>query len=87
MSTNYSYQTSLPAYHENTSGKIAQAQKINAIVNEKKSTCLKEIEDILNIPQSTVSARISDLRNEGKVKYDGVIVFKGRKRKSIVPVN
>lgn len=85
--TNYSYETSLPAYKSNTEGKVTQAEKILATVKQLKQTCLKQLSDVLGIDQSTVSGRIGDLIEEGRVKYadkENYITYGGRLRKKIL---
>lgn len=90
QNSNYSYETSLPAYYDNSSLKKRQQDVILKLV-EDCGTCLKEIEKKLkavyniNIPQSTVSGRISDLIKEKKVMYLGKIFFEGYTRKKIIP--
>ena len=88
--TNYSYETSLPAYHSNANDKKRQQDIIQSLVTEK-GTCLKEIEIRLwqlhkiRIPQSTISGRINDLIQQKKVMYMDKIDFAGCKRKRIIP--
>ena len=92
INTNYSYETSLPAYHSNANDKQRQQDIIQSLVTEK-GTCLKEIEIKLwqlykiRIPQSTISGRINDLIKENKVMYSDKAEFAGYKgkRKRIVP--
>lgn len=81
----YSYQTSLPAYKSNQSEKKVQADIILQVVNSKGKTTLKELEQILGIPQSTVSARVNDLIEDSKIMYSGLVEYLGRKRKQITP--
>lgn len=88
--TNYSYDTSLPAYHSNANDKKRQQDIIQGLVTEK-GTCLKEIEIKLwqlhkiRIPQSTISGRINDLMKEKKVMYFDKVKYAGCKRKRIIP--
>ncbi len=90
MSTNYSYETSLPAYHSNANEKKRQQDIIQGLVTEQ-GTCLKEIEHKLKqlykieIPQSTISGRINDLMKEKKVMYFEKCFYDGCTRKRIVP--
>lgn len=84
--SNYSFETSLPAYKSNPGIKLTQAESILELVKELKETCLLELSDRLDIPQSTVSGRIKDLRDAGKVKYapkEDSISYKGYVRKKI----
>jgi len=89
-SQGYSYQTSLPAYHENKEGKDIQAQKIYAHILRLRETCIRQLAELTHLPDSTVSARLSDLREAGKVKWKVVddklelIHYKGRMRKKII---
>lgn len=86
----YSWKTSLPAYLENMKGKDKQERLILYIMRRckgKKST-LKEIQHLLKynlsilIAQSTISARMSDLRHKRKVYDTGIAtVYDGRLRK------
>lgn len=83
--TNYSYQTSLPPYREDAEGKQLKKQQILAEITRLGGVaCLKQLETALHIPQSTCAGRVNDLIQEGKVIYDGLIEFFGRKRKKIV---
>lgn len=81
--TNYSYQTSLPAYRDNGSEKLIQADLVLAYIGLGKN-CLLQIADQMRLPQSTVAGRVNDLIEEGKVKYEGFVIYKDRKRKKIV---
>lgn len=87
MNTNYSFETSLPAYRENGAGKQSQQEQI---LEEMKrlggSACLKQIERAMNLPQSTCSGRMNDLIAAGKVFFDGLIDFEGRKRKKFTTI-
>lgn len=88
--TKYSWKTSLPAYLENAIGKDLQSQLILWLIKKmpgKRST-IKELQETLKkrfsvfLPQSTVSGRIGDLKQEGKIAHYGEIrVYKERKRK------
>ena len=84
--SNYSYETSLPSYHENAVGKKIQADIIYSIILQKNPTCLKAIEKVTGLPQSTISARINGLIVANKVAYKGTGVYENRKRKLIVPI-
>jgi DNA-binding Lrp family transcriptional regulator len=80
LENNYSYETSLPAYHEDK--KVQSRLVYVAIYNGVNS--LLAISEHLNLPQSTVAGRVNDLIEEGKVRYDGFTVYKNRKRKKIL---
>lgn len=83
--TNYSYKTSLPPYRENPEGKQLKKQEILAEITRLGGTaCLKQLENALKIPQSTIAGRVNDLKDDGKIVYDGTIEFEGRLRKKIV---
>lgn len=84
--TNYSYETSLPAYRETPSEKAFQSSKVLESIKDGKSTLL-EISEALGLAQSTVSGRVNDLIEEGTVKYDGFTNYKNRKRKNIIVTN
>lgn len=80
--SNYSYLTSLPAYHEAPDVKKRQAEMIfSFIVNGANN--LLQISELVGLPQSTVAGRITDLKNAGKVEYEGFVFYKDRKRKKI----
>lgn len=83
--TNYSFATSLPAYHENQSGKQKQAETLyNAIKSFGGHSCLKQLSNATGLPQSTISGRCNDLIEDGLAEYSGIIEFEGRKRKRII---
>ncbi len=83
--TNYSHETSLPAYQEDSSGKRAQKDRIlKEFIRLGGFACLKQIEKFMHLPQSTCSGRINDLIDDGKVKHEGFMEFDGRKRKRFV---
>lgn len=88
--TNYSYKTSLPAYLENKEGKAAQEKIISYVISRHKGgkATLKEIQDYMRnivrlpLPQSTISGRVNDLKDKGKVDFYGEMkIYKGRIRK------
>lgn len=86
MKTNYSPETSLPAYIENKEGKNLQKQIIyNAITSG--ASCLKSLEQITGLPQSTVAGRCNDLIKENLILYCGITYFENRKRKKIQIIN
>lgn len=84
FNTGYSYLTSLPAYKENSLGKGVQAERILSLVSLSNGITLLELSELSGLPQSTVSGRIGDLMELSKVRYDGLILYKGRNRKRIV---
>jgi predicted transcriptional regulator len=60
--SNYSFDTSLPAYQGNQEDKQIQKKKLLAIFNQCGGRAtLKEVADLMGLPQSTVSGRINDL--------------------------
>lgn len=88
--TNYSYKTSLPAYLENKEGKAAQEKIIAYVISRHKGgkASLKEIQDYMRnvvrlpLPQSTISGRVNDLKDKGRVAFYGEMkIYKGRLRK------
>lgn len=83
MSKAYSHTTSLPAYLENQTGKQQQKERIMNII-PTDGTCLKELEELTGLPQSTIAGRINDLKDEKKVMYWGFTTYAGRMRKRIV---
>lgn len=78
----YSYATSLPAYREATQTKRIQLTRIIALV-ALGASCLKELAQKTGLPQSTVSGRANDGIKAGVLKYDGFVVYDGRKRKKL----
>ncbi len=80
--SNYSYETSLPAYRDNTTGKFRQMDKIITLV-ENGADNIAELAELSDLPASTVSGRINDAIVLGRLKYDGFVVFKDRKRKKV----
>lgn len=89
--TNYSYDTSLPAYHSNANEKQRQRDYILSLVTEDGITG-KELEYNLKkvygmtIPQSTIFGRIKELKDDRKVMYASDKKFySGKLRKKIVP--
>lgn len=88
--TNYSWRTSLPAYYENKFGKDLQCKVIRFIISRHRGqkATLKEIQDYLRdrikvrLPQSTISGRVNDLKDQGKIGFFGELKeYKGRLRK------
>ena len=84
MNPNYSYATSLPAYKENqTFNKRRQCDKILLFIKRGADNLL-QLSELSGIPQAVVSARMSDLIEENKAKYEGHVIYDNRKRKRIV---
>ncbi len=82
--SNYSFETSLPAFKENKAlNKHRQCDLILGIVR-KGANNLLQISQVSGIPQAIVSARIYDLIEDGKVKYEGKLNYNDRVRKKIV---
>lgn len=85
MKTNYSIETSLPAYRDNQESKQLKKQQIlEEIKKSPLGVCLKQLEQALHIPQSTCAGRVNDLIADNEVTYDGVMEFEGRLRKRII---
>lgn len=89
MKTNYSIETSLPAYHSFPSQKKKQAEKVlNAVKYLGENACIKLVAAHVGIPDATASARINDLIKDGTLYYtDEKKVIDGMKRKIIAIVN
>jgi uncharacterized membrane protein len=81
--TNYSYNTSLPAFQE--PGKEIQAQRILSLIH-LGADCLLKLHEQTGLPQATCSGRVNDLIKEVKVMYQGEVIYKGRRRKRIALV-
>lgn len=80
----YSFATSLPAYRDKKEEKRSQAQKLLLYIQAAQpGTCLKQLERLIGLPQSTVAGRVNDLIAGQYVMYDGIIEFEGRRRKRI----
>lgn len=85
--TNYSYETSLPPHREDPVGKKAQKERIlQGIKDLGGSACLKQVQEFMNIPQSSCSGRINDLIADGTVKHQGFIIYAGRLRKKFIVI-
>lgn len=86
MNTNYSWQTSYNAYVDNATGKTRIADYIYDIIVKAANgyTCLKQLERITGLPQSTIAGRCNDLIEENKIEYNGFVEFENRKRKRII---
>jgi predicted transcriptional regulator len=85
--SNYSFETSKPAYEENlaTNNEKQKYQVFKWIL--KGGNNLLQISGMMGIPQSTVSGRINDLIKEKKVEYSEFVIYKERKRKKIKAVD
>jgi len=84
MKTNYSLETSLPAYHANTQGKQAQAMMILQLCYTLPVITIKHLAQLTGLPDSTVSGRVNDLIEEGKLRYsDDKVKYLGYTRKRI----
>lgn len=82
---NYSYDTSLPAYHDNPAEKRRQQDEMLRFIR-KGANNLLQLSVLMGIPQSTASGRMSDLIKDGKAEYSGKVVYNGTQRKRIVIV-
>lgn len=80
--SNYQTETSLPAYQDNQEGKLIQEQRIlQALKNLGGKGCILQLNELLNLPSSTISGRLNDLREKRKVKDTGQKVkYKGYTR-------
>jgi hypothetical protein len=80
---NYSRETSLPAYKENQAGKEAQKTRILQVIRDLGGRAtLKQIEEVIQLPQSSISGRINDLIEDRKVKDTGEkTLYAGMRRK------
>lgn len=78
----YSYATSKPAHEENQTGKQIQAARLLHLIGKGINT-LKQLEQQSGLPQSTVAGRVNDLIAAGRVRYNGLTEYAGRKRKMI----
>lgn len=81
--SNYSYETSLPAYHSNVSEKKLQSETVLSLVKKGVNNLL-ELSQLTGLPQSTISARCNELIKDERIKYEGFIYYEDRKRKKIV---
>lgn len=86
MNPNYSYETSFTPYKENQAfNKRRQQDEILGFI-KKGANNLLQIAQLSKIPQAVVSARMSDLMEENRAKYEGYTIYNDRKRKKIVAV-
>jgi hypothetical protein len=85
MNPNYSYETSYAPFKENQAlNKRRQCDEVLQFI-KKGANNLLQISNLSGIPQAIVSARVNDLINEERAKYEGCIIFNNRKRKRIKP--
>lgn len=83
---NYSFETSYEPYLENKAfNKRTQCEEVLKFI-KKGANNLLQISALSGIPQAIVSARVNDLIDENKAKYDGCIIFNDRKRKKIIAI-
>ncbi len=81
----YSYQTSLPAYHQNQSGKELQKERVLQFIKNGINN-LKQLQQNTGLQQSTIAGRVNDLIADKKVMYQGTIIYQERLRKKIIVV-
>ena len=83
---NYSFDTSYEPYLENKAfNKRTQCDEVMAFI-KKGANNLLQIAQGMKIPQAVISARVNDLIDEGRAKYEGFTIYANRKRKKIVAV-
>lgn len=85
----YSWDTSYPALKENPVGKALQAEKVYQVIKRLGETCLIQISEQIDMPQSSVAGRVNNLIDAGRVRYcdsDNYIFYKNRLRKKIVAI-
>jgi hypothetical protein len=84
--SNYSFETSLPAYLENKAlRKKRQCDEVLAFI-KKGANNLLQISNLMGIPQSIVSARMTDLMEEKRARYEGKTIYNNRERKRIIAI-
>jgi hypothetical protein len=83
MKSNYSFETSKPAYLDNKEN--ARERQLERVLGAVKAGAdnLLQISEKTGILQATVSARVSDLIKEKKIEYHDFVNYKDRKRKKI----
>lgn len=86
MNPTYSYKTSLGPYLENSAHKEIQKMRVLGLISQGANNLL-QISEQSGILQAIVSARVNGLIKDGTVKYEGFVIFRGRKRKRIVISN
>jgi len=86
-------ETSRIAYHENKEGKkrmvemVVKALKRGYFINRYNHIpvqTLKALEIATGLPSSSCAGRVNDAIKMGLLKYEGDVVFMGRRRKKIV---
>jgi hypothetical protein len=82
---NYSFTTSLPAYHDNALIKRRQADDLFLFIKRGANNLL-QLSQLSGLPQSTVAGRCNDLIYECRIEYKGHVVYANRKRKKIVVI-
>lgn len=84
MNPNYSIETSLPAYEKGSEKRIIQESKVlSQIKRLGNNACIKSLAQALGIPDATISARVNDLIDKGKVRYNGKFKYEDYTRKKI----
>ena len=78
-------ETSREAYYENREAKGRMVKMVVEAVRNG-SNCLKAIEKVTGLPQSSVAGRVNDAIQDKLLRYDGTVEFMGRRRKRIVVV-
>ena len=82
--SNYSFETSLPAYNANPNEKQRQRHLVKQQIKLLgDNACIKLIARNLNLPDATISARINDLKSDGEVEYYGKFKIEGMMRKKV----
>lgn len=79
---NYSFDTSLPAYHSHQDDKQRQSDVIYQLIKSGVDNLLR-LSEITGLEQGRCSARINDLIADNKVKYEGKVIYKNFTRKRI----
>ena len=86
--SNYSWETSYEAYNYNRQDKEKKADWIYRIIcsliKDGKEVCSAHVKEITKMESGIISARVNDLIEQERIKYDGVINYKGFQRKRIV---
>ena len=80
--TNYSFETSYPPFKEKPAFKRTQCDEVLAII-KKGANNLLQLSEVSGITQAIISARVNDLIDEHKIKYEGFTYYRERKRKKI----
>lgn len=70
--SNYQMETSMPAYQSNQEEKlVAEKRILQALKSLGGKGCILQLHEMLQLPSSTISGRLSDLREKRKVKDSG----------------